>query len=310
MTAFTTVLSPDYTTILHFPREIDLKLLSTASHHRLPSPSERVSPTELRMAVRLHSQPHQLLATWGHSACRVDVEIWGLHHQEAAKRLRDRLGLSDDTANEFQPTDAPIAGWWQKSPGLRLTKNPSVLDTLVPIILAQRITGKEAKNIHHRLFRHAAEPAPGPPGLHVPPSPNALREIGYEAWHQMGLERKRARLIHRCAEMAQQLESWRSLDTEPLYDHLVAIPGIGPWTANRLLYALGHSDAVWIGDYNLPSFVAWNLADEARADDARMLELLEPHRGHRARVLRLMELHGSSPPRFGPRLALRNIQRQ
>jgi hypothetical protein len=38
-----------------------------------------------------------------------------------------------------------------------------------------------------------------------------------------------------------------------------------------------------------------------------MLELLEPYRGQRARVVRLLELSGIRPPAFGPRLAPRRI---
>jgi hypothetical protein len=38
-----------------------------------------------------------------------------------------------------------------------------------------------------------------------------------------------------------------------------------------------------------------------------MLELLEPWRGHRARVVRLLELSGLRPPAFGPRYAPRSI---
>ena len=44
------------------------------------------------------------------------------------------------------------------------------------------------------------------------------------------------------------------------------------------------------------------------ADDARMLELLEPYRGQRARVVRLLELSGIRPPRYGPRLSPRRIE--
>jgi hypothetical protein len=40
-----------------------------------------------------------------------------------------------------------------------------------------------------------------------------------------------------------------------------------------------------------------------------MLELLEPYRGHRARVIRLIAISGISAPRFGPRLPLRDIAR-
>jgi hypothetical protein len=39
-----------------------------------------------------------------------------------------------------------------------------------------------------------------------------------------------------------------------------------------------------------------------------MLELLEPYRGHRGRVLRLLMAGGVGPPRRGPRLALRRME--
>jgi 3-methyladenine DNA glycosylase/8-oxoguanine DNA glycosylase len=89
---------------------------------------------------------------------------------------------------------------------------------------------------------------------------------------------------------------------------LTALPGIGPWTAAEVsLVALGDADAVSVGDYHLPSLVAFALAGEARADDERMLEILEPYRGQRGRVVRLLEASGIGPPRRGPRMAPRFI---
>jgi 3-methyladenine DNA glycosylase/8-oxoguanine DNA glycosylase len=73
------------------------------------------------------------------------------------------------------------------------------------------------------------------------------------------------------------------------------------------MVAFGDADAVSVGDYHLPNLVAYALAGEPRADDARMLELLEPYRGHRGRVIRLVMAGGRSPPRYGPRLALNPI---
>ena len=81
------------------------------------------------------------------------------------------------------------------------------------------------------------------------------------------------------------------------YARLLAVPGIGPWTAAEVaVRALGDDDAVSVGDFHIPNLVAWVLAGEPRADDARMLELLEPYRGRRALVIRLLELSGWSRP--------------
>jgi len=83
---------------------------------------------------------------------------------------------------------------------------------------------------------------------------------------------------------------------------LTQIPGIGPWTASSVaMVALGDPDTVVVGDYGIPSAVAWVLAGERKADDARMLELLEPERPHRARAVRLLAPTGHTPPRHGPR---------
>ena len=90
---------------------------------------------------------------------------------------------------------------------------------------------------------------------------------------------------------------------------LQAFPGVGPWTAAKVaLVALGDADAVPVGDYHLPHMVGNAFDGTARSTDERMLELLEPYRGHRARVIRLVILAGFGAPRFGPRQPLRNIR--
>ncbi len=92
------------------------------------------------------------------------------------------------------------------------------------------------------------------------------------------------------------------------YARLTAMPGIGPRTAAEVgVRALGDVDVVSVGDFHLPNLVAFALAGEPRGTDARMLELLEPWRGQRARVVRLLELSGIRAPRYGPRLSPRRI---
>jgi hypothetical protein len=43
-------------------------------------------------------------------------------------------------------------------------------------------------------------------------------------------------------------------------------------------------------------------------DDAGMLQLLAPYRGHRYRAARLIELSGARPPRHGPRMPVRDYR--
>ncbi len=85
---------------------------------------------------------------------------------------------------------------------------------------------------------------------------------------------------------------------------LQVVPGVGPWTAAEALQrAIGHPDAVSIGDYHLADYVVHYFTGAARGSDEQMLELLAPWAGQRQRVVRLIERAGVGKPRFGPRYA-------
>jgi 3-methyladenine DNA glycosylase/8-oxoguanine DNA glycosylase len=131
-----------------------------------------------------------------------------------------------------------------------------------------------------------------------------LAALPYYELHRYNIERTRAETIRRAAAAADRLERPAR---EPHPDPsavLRSVPGIGPWTAAwASLAALGDPDAVPVGDYGIPGLVAWTLEGEPEADDARMLELLEPFTGHRGRVILLLKGSGSKPPRRGPRMS-------
>ncbi|HEX5631643.1 MAG TPA: hypothetical protein VFX50_00375, partial [Gemmatimonadales bacterium] len=201
----------------------------------------------------------------------------------------------------------PILRRLQRShPGLRLPHSGRVFHALLPTILEQKVTGTEAFRSYAALLRAYGEPAPGPGGLLLPPAPEALAGLPYHAFHPLGVERRRADVIRRAATRAAWLEG--APDAAEASRRLTALPGIGPWTAAEVVRsAFGDPDAVSVGDYHVPNMVAWALAGEPRADDARMLELLEPYRGQRGRVQRYLEVGRVTAPRYGPRMAPRSI---
>lgn len=88
---------------------------------------------------------------------------------------------------------------------------------------------------------------------------------------------------------------------------LRSVPGLGVWTAALVQrIAFGDPDPVEVGDFHIPNTVAWALAGEPRGTDERMVELLEPWRGHRGRVVRLLKLHIGGAPKRGARQAIVN----
>ena len=194
----------------------------------------------------------------------------------------------------------------RRHPGLRLPRSGRVFQALVPAVFEQKITGTEAFRAYAALLRAHGSPAPGPGDLLLPPTPEALASLPYHAFHPIGIERRRADVVRRAATRAAWLEA--ATTPEQASRRLLAVPGIGPWTAAEVIRgAFGDPDAVSVGDYHLPSVVAWALAGEPSADDARMLELLEPYRGQRGRVQRLLEVGRVMPPRRAPRMAPRRI---
>jgi 3-methyladenine DNA glycosylase/8-oxoguanine DNA glycosylase len=175
-------------------------------------------------------------------------------------------------------------------------------------VLEQKVTGQEAHRAYRAIVRHFGEPAPGPAGLTLPPDPAAVAATPYWRFHPFGVEQRRTQVLLRVAAEAARLEG--CADSAAATQRMIAIPGIGPWTAAevvRIVY--GDPDAVSVGDFHIPNSVAWALAGEPRGTDARMLELLEPFAGHRGRVCDLLAAGGIGAPKFGPRMPIRSFAR-
>lgn len=238
---------------------------------------------------------------------RIEVEAWGPGASWAAERAPLLCGEEDD-GRGFIPRHRLIADLHRRYPGLRLTKTQAVFEALVPAVLAQKVTTIEAEAAYRALVRDLGEPAPGPVRMLVAPSAQVLGRTPYWAFHRFGVERRRADVIIRAARSVSRLEETVAMDLPSAYSRIVAFPGVGPWTAAKVaLVALGDADAVPVGDYHLPHTVGYALEGTPRSTDERMLELLDPYRGHRARVIRLLLLSGIGAPRFGPKQPLRNI---
>ncbi len=243
---------------------------------------------------------------------RVTVEAWGPGAAWLVGRAPELVG-EPDAAAAFRPTHPVVRELWRRMPGVRIPRTSAVLESLVPSVFEQKVPGAEARAAYARLLRRLGEPAPGPaegPRLLVPPAPERLASTPYQRFHAFGVDRRRAETARRAASYAGRLEELPAMPPAEAYARLTALPGVGPWTAAETgLRALGDADAVPLGDYHLPHAVAWALAGRARADDALMLELLEPFRPFRALAFRLILMAGFDAPRRGPRLPLNGTLR-
>jgi len=273
--------------------------------HGRHDPTIRFTAGGIWRAMRTFDGPASLYVA--SSSNGVTVRAWGPGAAAAIEMAPGLIGLLDEP-DRLVARDPILRDLVRRNPGLRLPRSRRLFEALVPAILEQKVTGVEARRSFRALIARHGEAAPGPAELRLQPSAQILAALPYPAYHLVGLERRRAEVIRSAARIALRLE--RAAGPEDAGRLLRAIAGIGPWTTAEVLrVAWGDPDAFSLGDYHLPNLIAWALAGEPRADEARMLELLEPYRGQRGRVQRLLEASSLRIPRFGPRMAARSIAR-
>lgn len=244
----------------------------------------------------------------GPSAVR--AQAWGDGAHEFVEALPAFLGADDDHS-DFAPTEPTVAAALRAVPHLRLGRTGRVLEALVPAVLEQRVQGVDAFRAFRLLVTKfgTAAPGPAPERMRVPPSAEVWRRVPSWEFHRANVDPGRARTIVGAAQRATALERLGTRPAEAAREALTSLPGVGIWTAAEVAQrAFGDADALSIGDYHVSKMIGWTLLGQPIDDDA-MVELLEPMRPHRHRVVRLLYASGlAREPRRGPRLPLQDIR--
>jgi 3-methyladenine DNA glycosylase/8-oxoguanine DNA glycosylase len=289
---------------------VDLRLTLFPLRRGRLDPTVRFEPAGVWRGTRTPAGPATTHLRVAPADGTATMQAWGAGAEWALDAFPALIGAGDDEAG-FEPGAGLVGDLHHRLRGLRIGRTGAVMEALVPSILEQKVVGLEARRSYARLVRSLGEPAPGPAGLFLPPAPKVLATTPSWVFHRANVERKRADVIRRACSYASRLEETVAMAPADARRRLTALAGIGAWTAAEVaMVALGDADAVSLGDYHLPNMVSWALAGEPRGDDARMLELLEPWRGHRGRVLRLLGAGAGGAPRYGPRTPLRSIVNQ
>jgi 3-methyladenine DNA glycosylase/8-oxoguanine DNA glycosylase len=240
----------------------------------------------------------------------VRARAWGPGADRVLDGLPLLLGAQDDDSG-FVAHHPIVADARRRLPGLRLGGTGRVWDPLVPAILEQKVTGREAWRSWRELCHRFGSPAPGPAGaqgLRVLPTPAAVRAIPDWEWHRAGVDSARRRALLAAAAVAHRLEEACELRGTAGMALLRKVPGIGVWTAAEVAQrAWGDPDAVSYGDFHIPTVVGWALVGRP-LDDAGMMDVLAPYAPHRQRAVRYIEASGFRRPRFGPRLSVKDYR--
>ena len=294
---------------------IDLRATMRAIGTYPRDPSTRWTAKSFAKAVLTPDGPGTMQLTWDAGGATV-AEAWGSGADWLLDRAPYWVGLHDDLTG-FCPEVHPTVGeWWRRHPGMRLAAGGVVWQELLLVLLGQRVTTEEALRSWRRIVDAWGEPAPGPLGLRMPPTPDAVAARTYVDLHRFNVERRRADAILLAARRANRLEEAATMPAPDALRRLSALPGLGVWTATSVVAAChGDPDTIVLRDYGLPTMVNYACTgDDRRVDadaggDELMCRHLAPWAGHRQRIVRLLFSVGVGPPRRGPRARNTDIRR-
>src|SRR5438552_10900897 len=185
-------LQPMPTRTFTLDRPLDLRRTIGIHQRGSGDPTMRVVGGRLVRATRTVDGPATLALD--HLGARVEVEAWGPGADRLIEMTPGLLGLDEDRSG-FEPRLHPlIAELDRRHHGIRLGRTGAVIESLIPAILEQKVTGTEAWRGFRALVRQWGEPAPGLFGLWLLPPPAVIAAIPYHAFHPLGVERRRADL--------------------------------------------------------------------------------------------------------------------
>ncbi|QYG92001.1 DNA-3-methyladenine glycosylase 2 family protein [Iamia sp. SCSIO 61187] len=169
--------------------------------------------------------------------------------------------------------DHGMPPFWSRPPGFR---------ALVLLILEQQVSLASAAAAYRRLRERVRTVTPA---TVLACSPEELRADG--------VSRQKDRYLRALAEAVESgaldVDGLATLDDEAVRAALVALPGIGPWTADvYLLACLGRPDLWPVGDRALQVAVAEALGLPSVPDPAALEGLGERWRPHRSTAARLL----------------------
>lgn len=133
-----------------------------------------------------------------------------------------------------------LAAAYEQTGPLPLRRRPDGFAQLLSAIVSQQVSTASAAAIWARM--EAAGMV----------TPQACAQAAPEAMRALGLSRQKIRYTHELARAGIDYDALRGAPNEDVIKTLVAVPGIGPWTAEiYAMFSLGRADVFAPGDLAL-----------------------------------------------------------
>lgn len=160
---------------------------------------------------------------------------------------------------------------------LPLRRNPDGFETLLSAIVSQQVSVASANAIWARM------------GAQNLTSQESVANADDDQLRAAGLSRQKARYALALARSDIDFPALREMEAEAVISHLVAVPGIGRWTAEiYLMFALGRADVFAPADLALQEAAKLLFGLEARPSEKALRQMAEdwsPWRAVAARAL-------------------------
>ena len=197
---------------------------------------------------------------------------------EAQRIIRRMLATDADIAAFYDMAldDEHLAPLVRNMHGLRPTCAPTAYEALVLAILGQQISTHVARMLRNLIIETYGERIViDGETLHAFPHPETLADAGVEGLRAIKFSGRKAEYItgisERIARGELSLEAMRDLPDAELVDGLVALRGVGAWTAHwMLIRAYGRPDGFPHGDLALQRMMGELVGDGSQMppDDA------------------------------------------
>ena len=203
--------------------------------------------------------------------------------ESATDRVSWLLGVDQGLAPfyELGRADQALAGLVEQFYGLHLPHTASVFEALVLAVLGQQISTNVARIIRTLLIETFGPSAEFDGETYYAfPRPASIWASSPAELHTMKLTQRKSEYVHGLAGSALDpemgLECLEELTDREIVEKLVALRGVGMWTAQWVLIrAVGRPDALPLGDLALRRVVSQLFMDGEDVNDAKVEEIAQ-----------------------------------
>lgn len=203
--------------------------------------------------------------------------------EQAKDRVSWLLGVDQDLAPfyELGRADKAMSRLIDEFYGLHLPHTATVFEALILAVLGQQISTSVARIIRTLLIETFGPSAEfNGETYYAFPRPESIWASSPAELHTMKLTQRKSEYVHGLAGSALDngvgLEGLDSLTDKQIVEKLVALRGVGIWTAQWVLIrAVGRPDALPLGDLALRRVVSRLFTDGAEVTDAQVEDIAQ-----------------------------------